>query len=84
MPTAVQLSVFPQPSPRIGVRTVIKRRLRRYPLEATPGRAQDPPGRLPEARFARTIVNSMTLYAMLPHTSLRATRCDCKPPLLAL
>jgi hypothetical protein len=53
-------------------------------LEAAPGRAQDPPRRLLEARFTRTVVNSMTLYAMLPHTVLRAMRHDCKPSPLAL
>jgi hypothetical protein len=53
-------------------------------LVVAPGRVQDPSRRLPEARFARKVVNSTTLYAMLPHTILRATRHDCKPPSLAL
>jgi hypothetical protein len=61
-----------------------KRRSNKSPdattLEAAPGWTQDPSRRLPEARFARTDVNSTALYAMLPHAALRATRRDCKPP----
>jgi hypothetical protein len=38
-------------------------------LEATPGRAQDPPQHLPGTRFARTVVNSSTLRAMPPHNT---------------
>jgi hypothetical protein len=53
-------------------------------LKAAPGQAQDLPRRLPEARFARTVVDSTTLYAMLPHTALRAMQHNCKPPPLGL
>jgi hypothetical protein len=53
-------------------------------LEAAPGRAQDSPRRLPEARFARTTINSTTLCAMPPYVALRALRHDCKPPPLGL
>jgi hypothetical protein len=53
-------------------------------LETAPGPAQDPPRRPPEARFARTTVNSTTLCAMPPHVALRPSRHDCKPPPLGL
>jgi hypothetical protein len=53
-------------------------------LEAAAGRAHDSPRRLPEARFARTTINSTTLCAMPPYVALRALRHDCKPPPLGL
>jgi hypothetical protein len=53
-------------------------------LEATPGQAQDPPRRPPEARVVRTTVNSTTLCTMLPHVALRPAQHDCKPPPLGL
>jgi hypothetical protein len=53
-------------------------------LEAAPGRVHDSPRRLPGARFARTTVNSATLYAMPPYVALRTVWYDCKPPPLGL
>jgi hypothetical protein len=38
-------------------------------LEAAPGRAQDPPQRLPGTRFSRTVVNPTTLRAMSSHNT---------------
>jgi hypothetical protein len=43
-------------------------------LEAAPGQTQDSPRRPPEARFARTAVDSMTLCTMPPYLAL--TPCD--------
>jgi hypothetical protein len=53
-------------------------------LEAAPRQVQDSPRRRSGARFARTTVNSVTLYAMPPYVALRTVRHDCKPPPLGL
>jgi hypothetical protein len=79
-PAAVRPAASRQPHPRANVRTTTKREAPTLPpskpfLDRYRARHDAPP----EARIARTVVYSTTLYASLPHVA-RTVRHACKLP----
>jgi hypothetical protein len=83
-PATVHLTTSRQPHPRVSVRTTTREEAP-TPLPSKPlldgYRARH--DALPEARFARTAVNSTTLHTMPLHV-IRTVRHDCKLPPLGL